>query len=150
MTIVDQVNRELADALEHLEAAERLTRDVSNGDYSRASINDAVTKVSQASADTNRMTLDFTEKRWVVVWHERNRSGRPEHVMGMSDTFATYEEARKWVENSVAEDRERHENGLDAEEAEFEDETDGDVRATEGNNQTTWYCICEKRAAFMK
>lgn len=81
-------------------------------------------------------------KRYIVSWHEENESGVPVHVMG-AEVFKTMAEAKAWVDNSVGEDRYRHEN-IEGLKPEFLDETvDDGIVHTHGNGQHTMYNISE-------
>lgn len=76
--------------------------------------------------------------KYIVLWHEDNATGVPKHVMGSSPLFATEEQAKAWIVNTVDEDLCRA-----AESRETVTETDlGDgVFQTIGNNQTCYYHI---------
>lgn len=82
------------------------------------------------------------ETRYIVSWHEENESGVPVHVMG-SKMFKTRAEAKKWIDDSVEEDRYRHEE-IEGLKPEFLDETvDDGIVHTHGNGQHTMYNIEE-------
>lgn len=80
-------------------------------------------------------------KKYIVSWHEENDGGIPVHVMG-AEMFDTRGKARKWIDDSVEEDKARH----DAEryKTEFVDETvDDGIVHTYGNGQHAMYTISE-------
>lgn len=88
------------------------------------------------------MRTSVKVKKYIVSWHEENESGVPVHVMG-TEAFDTRDEAKQWIDNSVEEDKYRHEK-IEGLKPEFLDETvDDGIVHTYGNGQHTMYNISE-------
>ena len=90
-------------------------------------------------------------KKYTVLWHEENESGVSRNVMGQSPLFNTEEEAKRWLEDTVEEDRarfdkdkrERTMNGLEVHDTfVFDALTDSErIWYSHGNGQEIYYSL---------